>query len=91
MVDSNLRVLRERIEQVEMKERVGRCWRRENGWNYAYGYNYNYTYKLKRDTRLSDFFGIVGVSAATFGLTLLSGTLALSLLSMLIHFTHHHI
>lgn len=89
MVDSNLRVLRERIEQVEMKERVERCWRRENGWNYADGYNYNY--KLKRDTQLSDFFGIVGLSAATFGLTLLGGTLALSLLSMLIHFTHHHI
>ncbi|KAL6324797.1 hypothetical protein AAG906_018324 [Vitis piasezkii] len=44
MVDASLSVLRERIEQVQIKERLERCCRREHGWNYAPGYNY----KLKR-------------------------------------------
>ena len=81
MVDSNLRVLRERIEQVQMKERLERCFRKEHGWNYAPGYNN----KLKRDTQLSDFFGLMGLATGTVGLTLLSGTLGLYLVSLVVH------
>ena len=81
MVDSNLRVLRERIEQVQMKERLERCCRKEHGWNYAPGYNY----KLKRDTQISDFFGLVSLATGTVGLTLLSGTLGLYLVSLVVH------
>ncbi|PPD82571.1 hypothetical protein GOBAR_DD20491 [Gossypium barbadense] len=36
-VDANLRVLKERIEVVKMKEKLGRCCRYEYGWNYAKG------------------------------------------------------
>ncbi|CBI33584.3 uncharacterized protein LOC132255017 [Vitis vinifera] len=81
MVDASLSVLRERIEQVQIKERLERCCRREHGWNYAPGYNY----KLKRDTQLSDLFGLVGLAAGTVGITLLSGTLGLCLVSLVFH------
>ncbi|CAK7344185.1 unnamed protein product [Dovyalis caffra] len=40
IVDANLSVLRERIEEVKIKERFERCCKSENGWNYAPGYNY---------------------------------------------------
>ena len=81
MVDASLSVLRERIEQVQIKERLERCCRLEHGWNYAPGYNY----KLKRDTQLSDLFGLVGLAAGTVGITLLSGTLGLCLVSLVFH------
>ncbi|OMO49703.1 hypothetical protein COLO4_38443 [Corchorus olitorius] len=52
-VDANLGVLRERIEQVKIKERVERY---NNGWNYrSPGYNY----KLKRELELSQFFELI--------------------------------
>ncbi|KAI8534519.1 hypothetical protein RHMOL_Rhmol10G0096300 [Rhododendron molle] len=55
-------ILRERIEEVRIKERLERCCRKENGWNYAAGYDY----KHKRSDS-SQFFEILfGMGFETF-------------------------
>lgn len=81
IVDANLGVLRGRIEEVRIKERLERCYRCKYGWNYAPGYNY----KLKKDINLSEFFELVGFIGVTFGVTCLSGTVILSLISIVVH------
>lgn len=80
-VDANLGALRERIEQIKMKEKLERCRRYKYGWNYAAGYSY----KLKRDLAISQFFELVGLVAATLGFTFFSGTLFLCLVFLLVH------
>lgn len=70
IVDSNLNVLREKIEVVKMKERCCKC---ENGWNYVDGYDY----KLKREKDMWKFFELVGLVSGTLGFTCLSGTVSL--------------
>ncbi|RVW83509.1 hypothetical protein CK203_064935 [Vitis vinifera] len=54
MVDANLRVLKERIDVVRMKERLERCCRHEYGWNYASGNDC----KLQKDTEFSHLFDL---------------------------------
>ncbi|KAI8534518.1 hypothetical protein RHMOL_Rhmol10G0096200 [Rhododendron molle] len=78
-IDANMSILRERIKEVRMKERLERCCRSENGWNYAAGYNS----KHKMDT--SKFFETFGMVFGTFGLTIGTGTLCLCLFSLLVH------
>ncbi|PSR87845.1 TGF-beta-activated kinase 1 and MAP3K7-binding protein like [Actinidia chinensis var. chinensis] len=81
-IDANLRVLRERIEEVRMRERLERCWRNDNiGWNYAPAYDY----KHKRSMVSSQFYEIFGLVFGTFGLTIVSGTFFLCLVSLLVH------
>ncbi|XVF71523.1 hypothetical protein PTKIN_Ptkin12aG0044700 [Pterospermum kingtungense] len=80
-VDANLSILRERIEQVKMKEKLERCCRCEYGWNYAPGYNY----KVKRDREISEFFELVSLVGATLGFTCLTGTVFLCLVSIFVH------
>lgn len=74
-VDANLHVLRERIEEVKMKERC------RVGWNYA---PLEISTKAKRDEEWLHFLRLVGTSGATFGLTLLSCTLFLCITSLLL-------
>lgn len=81
IVDANLSVLRERIEEVVMKERLERCCRCEYGWNYASGYDH----KLKKHKDLKEFFELAGLIGGTIGFTCLGGTLFLCLVSVLVH------
>ncbi|KAK6266608.1 hypothetical protein QUC31_017445 [Theobroma cacao] len=80
-VDANLSVLRERIEQVKIKEKLERCCRCEYGWNYAAGYNY----KAKRDGEISEFFELVRLVGINLGFTCLTGTVFLCLVSLFVH------
>ncbi|XP_057492401.1 uncharacterized protein LOC130777982 isoform X2 [Actinidia eriantha] len=82
-IDANLRVLRERIEEARMRERLERCWRNDKiGWNYAAGYDY---YKHKRSMVSSQFYELLGLVFGTFGLTIASGTFFVCLVSLLVH------
>ncbi|XP_058185309.1 uncharacterized protein LOC131302608 [Rhododendron vialii] len=76
-IDANMSILRERIEEVRMKERLERCFRSENGWNYATGYHSKHN--------ISKFFEISGMALGTLGLTIGTGTLCLCLFSLLAH------
>uniref|UniRef100_A0A7N2KW24 Uncharacterized protein n=1 Tax=Quercus lobata TaxID=97700 RepID=A0A7N2KW24_QUELO len=51
-----------------MKERLERCCKCENGWNYVAGYDY----KLKREKDMWKFFELVGLVSGTLGFTCLS-------------------
>ncbi|PIN08256.1 hypothetical protein CDL12_19175 [Handroanthus impetiginosus] len=86
MVDANLRVLRERIEQVKDKERLERCCLAEPGWNYA-TYDQSFKYKSKRDQQLihHHFLQLLGIVSGTFGLTILSCSFCLCIASFLLH------
>ncbi|KAF8399035.1 hypothetical protein HHK36_014901 [Tetracentron sinense] len=81
MVDANLSVLRERIEEVKMKERLKRCCKSEDGWYYQSGYDH----KLKRDAKFSESLELVGLVSMSVGLSFFSGTLCLCLVSLLVH------
>ncbi|ESR43924.1 hypothetical protein CICLE_v10013623mg [Citrus x clementina] len=82
IVDANLKVLRERIEKIQIKERLEKCCRCDQyGWNYSPGYDY----KFKRAKDLRQFFEIVKLISGTIGFTCLSGTAFLCLLSVLVH------
>ncbi|KAE9449490.1 hypothetical protein C3L33_18614, partial [Rhododendron williamsianum] len=76
-IDANMSILRERIEEVRMKERLERCFRSENGWNYAAGYHSKHN--------ITKFFEISGRVLGTLGLTIGTGTLCLCLFSLLVH------
>ncbi|XP_044507010.1 uncharacterized protein LOC123226546 [Mangifera indica] len=81
IVDANLSVLRQRIEEVVIKERLERCCRCEYGWNYASGYDY----KLRKYKVLTETFELVGLIGGTIGLSCLCGTAFLCLISILVH------
>ncbi|KAJ4706998.1 TGF-beta-activated kinase 1 and MAP3K7-binding protein like [Melia azedarach] len=86
IVDANMKILKERIEKVQIKERLEKCCRScEYGWNYASGYDY----KFKRDKELGQLFQLLGLVGGTITFTCLSGTLFLCLLSLLPHLIHH--
>ncbi|ESW14999.1 hypothetical protein PHAVU_007G035600 [Phaseolus vulgaris] len=73
IVDSNLRILRERIEQVQKRELIHRV-----GWNYKHGYEHNY----KKDTMMSQSAEIIGLACSAIGLVFLVGSLSIFLLSL---------
>lgn len=75
-----MRVLRERIEEAKVKERLKRCWIYEYGWNYSRDYDY----KLKREKELSEFIQLAGIVGGTFGFTLFFGTVFLCLVSFFV-------
>lgn len=78
IVDANMKVLRERIEEVKLKERLERCCKCENGWNYA-----SHHYKPKK--QLHQFIEFVGLVGGTIGFTCLTCTFLLCLFSILLH------
>ncbi|KAL9343916.1 hypothetical protein Peur_064347 [Populus x canadensis] len=82
-VDANLGVLRERIEEVKIRERLERGCRCEYGWNHEPGYNY----KLKKEVGLHDhhFVDLAGLVCGTIGFTFIAGALILSLVSLFVH------
>lgn len=80
-MEENLKVLRERMEDVRVRERLERCCRVEYGWNYASGYNF----KRKKEEELSQFLELVGLVGGTLGFTFFIGTVFLWLVSHLLH------
>ncbi|KAF5457488.1 hypothetical protein F2P56_021587 [Juglans regia] len=81
IVDANLSVLRDKVEMVKTKERLERCCKCENGWNYVPGYDY----ELKRERERSQLFEFVGLICGTLGFTCLSGIFCLCLVSFFVH------
>lgn len=83
----NMRILKERMEEIRVKESLERCLVAEHGWNYipmaaADDYKKKETTTLKGYREVSELAAVAG---ATFGFTILSGTLCLCLASILIH------
>ncbi|XP_061338310.1 uncharacterized protein LOC133285151 [Gastrolobium bilobum] len=81
MVDENLKVLKERIEMVKVKERLERCCKCQQGWNYGPVSDH----KTKRNKDLSSLIELTGLVCGTLGFTCFGGTLLLCLVSMLVH------
>lgn len=81
MVDANLRILRERMQEVRNKERLERCCTSEQGWNYTPVYSSQY----KNKAMLAQCFDLIGLLFGTAGLAILSGTLLLCMFSLLLH------
>ncbi|KAK4416444.1 hypothetical protein Salat_2469900 [Sesamum alatum] len=82
MVDPNVGVLRERIEDMKRRERLERCCLAEPGWNYA-PIHKNYV-RHKRDGNSRRFLQLVGTVAGTFGLTVVSCSVCLCVVSLLV-------
>ncbi|KAL3501824.1 hypothetical protein ACH5RR_036273 [Cinchona calisaya] len=83
IVDGNMSTLRQRIEQVRMKERLNKfiCYRQEkNGWNYKPGYDDTY----KRRVGLVQFFEVAASVGSTLGLVFLTGSIFIFLYSLVI-------
>ncbi|KAL2241428.1 uncharacterized protein LOC110013189 [Sesamum indicum] len=83
MVDANLRVLRERIEDIKNRERLERCCVAEPGWNYTPIHN-NYI-KPKRDRISRRFLQLMLEVGGTLGFTVLSCSFCLYAISLLLH------
>ncbi|XP_031096335.1 uncharacterized protein LOC116000395 [Ipomoea triloba] len=86
--DANLRVLRERIEEVRVKERLERCLESEFGWNYNIAINdcCKHTRK-KKMAAMSALLQLVCNVGGNIGLTILGCSFCLYLTSIFIHFT----
>lgn len=84
IVDANLGILRGRIAEVRMKERLDVWCRLKSGWNYQLGYDYRH----KRDHAMfSESLVVLGEVSRTLGLVFLSGSLCICLASVLVHFS----
>jgi len=77
IVDANLRILRERIEQVQKRERVINT----VGWNYKHGYDQNY----KKDCMITQSAEVIGLACGAIALVFLLGSLTIFLLSLLLY------
>ncbi|WCJ25287.1 hypothetical protein M5689_007184 [Euphorbia peplus] len=84
IVEANLSVLKERIMEVKIKEKLERCCKYENGWNYQSEYNYNF----KKQRQVSQFHQLLGLVFGTFGFTCLTSTFFLYFVSLIIHLNH---
>ncbi|KAI9088682.1 hypothetical protein K1719_029796 [Acacia pycnantha] len=86
IVDANMRVLRERMEEMKKKEMKMKMVmsRRTRGWDYKRSYENKY----KREAVMSEIAETMGLACGAFGLVFLSGSLGISLVSLL---SHHHI
>ncbi|RVW17030.1 uncharacterized protein LOC104881607 [Vitis vinifera] len=80
IVDANLRILRERIEEVKKKERLNTC-SLQNGWTYQAGYDH----KHKRAAILSESIQLIGTVSGALGLVFFSGSFLICLVSILVH------
>ena len=83
MVDANLNVLKERIEMVKVKERLERCCKCQQGWNYHPVSNDHH--KIKRSKELYSLIELTCLVCGTIGFTCFGGTLFLCLVSLLVH------
>ncbi|KAK3040753.1 hypothetical protein RJ639_029275 [Escallonia herrerae] len=84
MVDSNLSVLRERIEAVRRQETLDKgSLRLENGWRYN---RCGYDEKRKRHAMLLEFMEVVSLATTSLGLVFLIGSLCIFLVSLAVHF-----
>ncbi|ESW11192.1 hypothetical protein PHAVU_008G009500 [Phaseolus vulgaris] len=79
-IDANLNVLKKRIEMVKVKERLERCCKSQNGWNYVSLSNH----KTKGSKELISLMEFSGLVCGTLGLTCFGGTLFICLLSLLV-------
>ncbi|KAJ4821890.1 hypothetical protein Tsubulata_048539 [Turnera subulata] len=90
IVDANLGILRRRIEEARMKERLD-TWCRlknyNNGWNYQYSGDDIDHDRQKRDAELvmSGCLELMGSIGGAFGFVFLSGSLFIFLVSVLVH------
>ncbi|ERN00075.1 hypothetical protein AMTRI_Chr13g119010 [Amborella trichopoda] len=82
IVDANMKSLRERIEHIKVKERVERCCRREQGWDYLHA---TYDPRAKKASQLSESVMLLNLAATVFGITIFSGTIGLTMFSLLVH------
>ncbi|CAI9785424.1 unnamed protein product [Fraxinus pennsylvanica] len=78
LVDSNLSILKYRMEQVRTRERLNACYLHGNGWNYNSGYNS----KIKRQEMLLQSIELLGIVSSSIGLVFLSGSLFIFLVSL---------
>ncbi|KAJ6718848.1 hypothetical protein OIU79_006670 [Salix purpurea] len=81
IVDANLGILRCRVSEVKMKEKLERWRRLKNGWNYETGYDHKY----RRDGVLSKSLELMGFASGALGFVFLSGSLCIWLVSLLVH------
>ncbi|KAM3250356.1 putative protein isoform X1 [Capsicum chacoense] len=83
---ADVRVLRERIEEVKTKERLEKSLACKQGWNYysttRASYDKNQKRKIDYLSQSVEFFGMV---CGTFSCTILGCTLCLYLTSTIIH------
>ncbi|XP_060194923.1 uncharacterized protein LOC132624113 [Lycium barbarum] len=90
VVDANLQVLKQRIEEVKIKERMERCLTCKQGWNYT-ATNASLYYDKKSKKEYLDYISqcaeLLGMVGGTIGFTILCCTLCLCLTSLLIHFS----
>lgn len=88
MVDSNLSVLREKMEIVKMRERLDKLChvhspnQNRHGWNYATGAQL----RRARTREVSSFFNLIRLVSLTFGFTCFTATSGLFLVSMIAHY-----
>lgn len=82
IVDANMGVLRERVAEMRTKERLEKCCRLQNGWNYGSAY----VQKHQRYDKLSECLEAVFLAGGALGFVFLSGSLCLCLVSLLVHF-----
>ncbi|XP_071912759.1 uncharacterized protein [Coffea arabica] len=94
--DANLRLLRDRMEVVRIKESLERCFDvgddthyQHAGWNGGYAPALADRYKHRNKmTQSDDVLELLVIVCRTFGITVLSGTLCLCLVSVLVHLNH---
>ncbi|XP_010919680.1 uncharacterized protein [Elaeis guineensis] len=81
IVDANMGVLKKRMEKLRMQERLQRRCKDGEGWYY----HKQYDCSLKRSAKLSETLEVAELVAGTFGLTILSCTFCLCLVSLMAH------
>nr|GMC99156.1 transmembrane protein, putative [Ipomoea batatas] len=87
--DANLRVLRERIEEVRVKERLERCLESEFGWN-NYNIAINDCCKHARKEKMAAMPALLQLVCnvgGAIGFTIVGCSFCLYLTSIFIHFT----
>lgn len=77
-----MQALRQRIDILRVKEGLDRCYRVEKyGWCYSPGYDH----LLKKDTKSSESLELVFMVCKTFGLTVVTSSLLLTIWSIALH------
>ncbi|KAK6122325.1 hypothetical protein DH2020_043945 [Rehmannia glutinosa] len=80
-VDANMSVLRYRMEQLRMRDRLNSCHNLSNGWNYRSG---NDDVRNKHNMLLM-IFELASTIGSTIGLVFLSGSLCIFLVALISH------
>lgn len=92
MVDSNLDILRRRIDEVRQREKPKDCpWGRQSGWNHhphVHGYDTRTVSKKKKKVMLVEAVELIILASSSLGLVLLCGSLCMCLVSFLVHLNY---